>query len=158
MNRNIFSRCFLLALVLLTCSTAWAENSEKDEALAVFAEYVRLAETFDLGITNLYDDEAVISATLHSPNGTVQQLQFKGDQYKNILPQIMPTAKMNDDQSTFKVTNVEIVPEGIKIHADRYSKLKCYTDSSFFIVIRKNQNGKYVIFKEHSEVKSVSEC
>ena len=135
-----------------------AADADREGALAFFAEYQQLYGAFDGAVADLYDDGAAISSLRRYPTGQTRKNQFPGAQYKKLIRSAMPLAKQKNDRSTYKVTGVEIEGAIATIKAERFSTLKCYTDSGFFIRVRRDENGKYMIIEEHTETQAHSEC
>ncbi|CAM2066718.1 hypothetical protein SCOR_15165 [Sulfidibacter corallicola] len=86
------------------------------------------------------------------------QLYFLTAQYKTLIRSAMPLAKQRNDRSTYKITGIEIKGAIPTIKAERFSTLRCYTDSGFFIRVRLGENGKYMIIEEYTETQPHSDC
>ena len=71
---------------------------------------------------------------------------------------MQPLAKLRDDTSTFSNIKLVEVGDAVKLTANRYSKLKCYTDMKFYLVLKNGPSGSLEIAEEHSQTRSLSIC
>ncbi len=123
-----------------------------------FNEYIRLGDSFDPSVGDLYDDSAQILAYRVYPHGLERNMELSGIQWKQLVNKVMPLAKAQNDKSTFSNIAITKIEGGFKIKADRYSLRKCYTDTGYYMVIKPKQNGEFAIFKEYMETKPLPNC
>lgn len=148
-----------LALVFcLVFSPASAEVLTQTEARAFFARYVELGEAYDVGLAELYANDAVIRSERHYPHGETRAIQVSGQQWKALIVNVMPQAKARQDRSTYANVKVSVSGNRAKISADRYSELKCYTDPAYYMVIERRSDGEYRIVEEYTQTRPQSNC
>lgn len=145
---SLFTILFFAAPVL---------NASQHEAEFFFNQYIQLGNNFDSSISNLYSDNAVVHTKRTGPDGKVQELKMTGMQWKDLIQKAMPAAKSRGDVS--KYSNVKYSTDGhkVKIKADRYSVLKCYSDIGYYMVVEK-QGDEFKIIEEYSESQVASSC
>lgn len=75
-----------------------------------------------------------------------------------MVTNLMPLAKIRGDRSTY--TNIKISVEGAraKIKADRYSVIKCYTDTGYYMIVERQPDERYLIVEEYLETQPQSDC
>ena len=71
---------------------------------------------------------------------------------------ILKKAEKKGDVSKFKNIVVQEYANKIKIKANRYSVLKCYTDTGYYMIIEKSNSDKYYIVEEYMETQPQSNC
>ena len=151
-----------LTLLAIACGTAKPMPvklaSQAPQAREFFKQYQKLSNTFDQNLMELYADDAQISTTRILPDGRLQKLAFTGAEFKPIAGKMLPLAQLRDDTSTFSNVKLTEVGDAVKITANRYSKLKCYTDIKFYLVLRNGPSGSLEIAEEHSQTRSLSIC
>jgi len=118
-------------------------------AKSFFERYEKLARDFDPAVIDLYADTANIKNTRRMPDGTSRDMALTGTAYKNLLRQILPTAKERGDTSKYSEIKYQAEGAGIRITATRYSDLKKY--SSPFSLLIKQQDSQWLILEEISE-------
>ena len=150
--KNAFNLVFLSACALSNLAYASSEPRE------FFKEYIELGERFDPSIGSLYADRAKIHATRQYPLGLNRSMEFTGAQWKQMMSAVMETAKEKNDKS--KYSNMIITRQGdqYKIKADRYSVLKCYTDTGYYMIVEPGESGELSIVEEYMETKAFSDC
>ena len=147
---------FLLVIFILLSSQHALAASEK-EAAAFFQNYVKLSENFNVSVKDLYADDAKIHTSRRYPHGLERAAAMTGKEWKELLEKVMPIAKKKGDISKYKNATFSQDDSKVTIRADRYSKLKCYTDKSYYMVIRKGKGG-FKIIEEYSETQPQSDC
>lgn len=85
-------------------------------------------------------------------------MQLSGSQWKTLVMKVMPLARAQGDRSTYSNVEVSMNATKVKIKANRYSVLKCYTDTGYYMVIERQSNGAYLIVEEYSETQPQSSC
>lgn len=153
MKKIYFS--FIVLVVLSFAQPALAKKNK--EASDFFNRYVTLSDNFDVSVASLYSDNAKIHAFRHTPDGLVRVLQMTGTQWKELVVKVMPVAKESGDIS--KYSNITFSTEGdtVKIKAERYSVLKCFTDKAYYMVVEK-EGKEFKIIEEYIETYPQSTC
>ena len=154
--RRVFT--FLTIVASLAAVTVWADSTDTKAARAFFAEYVKLGDTYDEKVANLYSDGAVIRTYRRYPHGLERSMELSGSQWKALLVKAVPLAKAQADRSTYSNVEVSVTGPKAKIKANRYSVGKCYTDTEYFMVIERQSSGAYLIVEEYSETQPQSNC
>ncbi len=152
----MFKLNFVVVVFILFFSQPVLAVTEK-EAAEFFENCIKLGEKFDVSIKNYYSDDAKIHAYRRYPHGLERALEMTGKQWKELLVQAMPLAKKRGDRCEYKNISYAINGSTVKIKADRYSLLKCYTDKEYYMVIRKDKDG-FQIIEEYSETQPQSDC
>jgi len=62
------------------------------------------------------------------------------------------------DRSEFKNVRVERAGESMRIKADRYSVRKCYWDRGYYMLIRRQSDGRIRIDEEYFDTQPQSNC
>lgn len=125
---------------------------------AFFARYVQLGANFDIAVIDLYADDARITSLRRYPNGREQSMRLDGVKWKSVIAQVMSTARGRGDVSEYSAIQMLEDGDRIKIRANRYSVLKCYTDSRYYMTIAPANDGRWQIVEEHMEIQTQSEC
>jgi hypothetical protein len=148
--KAIFGFIFLLSFSI--------QASESTEVEAFFKRYVALSDAFDTSVAELYLDAAKIHSYRRYPTGLEREFEMPGSQWKTLIVKLMSIAKQRGD--TNKFSNMKSYPDGnkIKIKADRYSVLKCYTDHGYYMIIEKNEKNEFRIVEEYCETQPQSDC
>jgi len=147
---------FVLAIFILLSSQHALAASEK-EAAAFFQNYVNLSEDFNVSVKDLYADDAKIHTYRRYPDGLQRAAEMTGKEWKELLEKVMSIAKKKGDISEYKNATFSLDDSKVTIKADRYSTLKCYTDTAYYMVIRKDKSGLKII-EEYSETQPQSDC
>jgi hypothetical protein len=129
-----------------------------DEPQTFFNDYIRLGDAFDPAVADLYFDQALIHAYRVYPHGLERNMELSGVQWKQLVIQIMPLAKAQNDKSTFSNIRFTEINGGYKIKADRYSVRKCYTDTGYYMIVKPSENGNLKIIEEYMETKPLPNC
>jgi hypothetical protein len=143
MHRNI-----ALAVLLFISTGVMADSIKKAEA--IFEKYERLEKDFNPAVADLYAENALIKNKRTYPTGQVRELTMPAQQYKQILRQAMPAAKLRGDYSNYTNVNFSVEGPGVRITADRFSVLKQYT-SPISLLVAPNVNDEWLIQEEISE-------
>ncbi len=143
-----------LALALASPAILWANEDPR----AVFDRYVQLGGEFDPAVAELYADQALVHAYRVYPHGLERNMALTGIQWKQLLAQVMPLARAQNDKSTFSDIEITNIPGGYRIKADRYSVRKCYTDTGYYMVLKPVTGGGLKIFEEYLETRPQSNC
>jgi hypothetical protein len=128
------------------------------EPAEFFKKYVELGDTFDPALAALYSDRARIHATRQYPLGLSRDMEFTGAQWKAVMLKVMEIAKAKNDKSRYSNMVVTRIGDRYKIKADRYSVLKCYTDTGYYMIVQPGGNEDFSIVEEYMETKAFSDC
>ncbi|HTJ96446.1 MAG TPA: hypothetical protein VL381_03180, partial [Rhodocyclaceae bacterium] len=152
-------RSLILTLICLSCS-GWtqAKPISKAEGEAFFKQYIALTSAFDPAFTDLYAPSANIIGMKHTDNGEMEKQQVTGAQWKQLVAFNLSKAKKRNDQSTFNNVRYEVIGERLRIRANRYSLLKCYTDKNYYMVIGRQGKGPLLIEEESFEMHLPNNC
>ena len=145
---------FGFALMLALSNFTYA-SSEPEE---FFRNYVELGNSFDPSIASLYSDSAKIRAYRVYPHGLERNMELTGAQWKQLATRLMPLSKAKNDKSIFSNTVITKQGDGYKIKADRYSVLKCYTDTGYYMIVEPESDGQLFIVEEYMETQPRSDC
>lgn len=117
-----------------------------------------MGEDFNSAVADLYSDNAKISAYRRYPHGLDKAMELDGTKWKRLVRKSMPLGKASGDISKF--SNITITLDGTKakIKADRFSVLKCYTDTGYYMIIERDESGNYLIIEEYMETQPQSNC
>ncbi len=155
---RVFKNNLVIMFMLISIGTAHAQDADVNSAKEFFRNYVELGENFDVSIPELYSDTAIIMSLRKYPNGVEKPMQLTGTQWKTLVAKAMPLAKARGDKSTFSQVIISIDGKRAKIKANRYSNLKCYTNTGYFMIIERQPDGKYRILEEYMETQPNSDC
>jgi hypothetical protein len=150
-QRLVWRLCLALAVVgALPLAAAEPGAARLQKAKEVFDAYVRLEHAFDPAVADLYADGAVIRNLRRYPDGQVRRIEIAAPEYKALVRRAMPVARKRGDVNTY--SDVTYTPEGdgVRIKADRFSRLKAY-HSPLSLLVRPSPAGAWLIFEERSE-------
>jgi len=125
----------LAILALLFSSPNYA--LDESEVLQFFSHYRALADNFDIALSDSYADDALLRVVQTSPDGLERKMNLTGQQYKSAMSSVMKYAKQRGDISEYSEIKASVSEERGVITAVRYSTVKCFTDSDFWMVIEK---------------------
>ncbi len=142
-------------MLLTACGDSGADEQGVE---AFFSRYVALGQSYDVAVTELYADSAVIASSERRDAALVPLMEVPGTAWKSLIASAMPFAEEAGDRSTF--SNIEISADGTRarIKADRYSELLCYTDTGYYMVVEQQPDGEYMIVEEYFEAPPESQC
>ena len=149
---------FFILIFLISGGDTFAQDADDNNVKEFFREYVEKGENFDVSIADLYLDSAIIRNLRRYPNGSEKSMQLTGAQWKELIIKVMPVAKAKGDKSTFSQIVISIDGKRAKIKANRYSNLKCYTDTGYFMIVEQQPDSKYKILEEYMESQPNSDC
>ncbi len=149
--------CLLLLLALIVFA-APAQAMKNKDAQKFFYQYIELSANFDVSVASLYADDAKIHAYRRYPNKLERAMEMTGAQWKKLVKKAMPLAMEKGDISKYKKIKISVDGNKIKIKANRYSVLKCYNDTGYYMVIEKDKNKKFKIIEEYVETQPQSNC
>jgi hypothetical protein len=135
-----------------------AAISSIDNPEEFFKQYIELSDNFDLAVGSLYSANAKVHSYRIYPHGLERGMELTGAQWQQLLIKAMPLAKAKNDKSSF--TNVAVSEQGksYKIKADRYSLIKCYQDSGYYMIIAPRSGGGFHIIEEYMQTQPQSNC
>jgi hypothetical protein len=120
------------------------------KATEVFEHYVTLERAFDPAMADLYSSDAVIKNRRTYPTGQVREITFGPAQYKDLIRQAMPVAKLRGDINLYSACKYTAEAGRVRIGCTRYSKLKKYS-SPISLLVGPGTNGEWLVFEELSE-------
>ena len=144
--RNLFSAFLFGSVVFINAAFA----APIDEARALFDRYVQLEHAFDPSVAELYAEDALIRNKRTYPTGQVRELSIPAPQYKALIRQAMPLARVRGDMSSYSEVTFAMEGAGVRIHATRFSNLKKYA-SHLSLLVAPNEVGQWFIREELSE-------
>jgi hypothetical protein len=156
--KKIYYAVIVLVLISFTSPAFAISKAEKKEARKFFDNYVTMSNNYDASVAELYSDTAKIHATSRSPEGKVSSVQFPAEKWKEIIVKAMPLAEKRGDISKYKRIKISEKDGKIKIKANRYSLLKCFTDKGYYMVIARDENNEFQIIEEYVETQQKSDC
>ena len=124
-----------------------AADARVQQAQALFQKYTRLSDQFDPSVADLYADEAQIVAHRRYPTGQIRHMQLEGRQYKALIRNVMPAARLRGDRNTYSDVAYSVEGIAVRIQATRYSVLKQYT-SPHAMLVRPDSAGNWRIYEE----------
>ncbi len=133
-------------------------DSEERKALEFFELHQELAANFDPGLAKHYHPEARIRMVRIGADGSVRKMELTGSQWSSLMPAMMDAAEKSGDVSVYSDIRLQSMDTGIKILASRYSKLKCYTDSKYYMVVAPGPDGSLLVVEEHIEGQAENQC
>ncbi len=121
-----------------------------EEAKAFFNQYVQSGQSFDPAAADMYAEDALIKNKRIYPTGQIRELTMPANQYKALIRQTMPLAKLRGDTNTY--SEVSFSKEGlmVRIRATRFSNLKKYS-SPISMLVARDDTGRLLIYEEISE-------
>ncbi|MDJ0987554.1 MAG: hypothetical protein QNJ26_18590 [Desulfobacterales bacterium] len=155
---RVFQTILLILFLMVSVGNGFAQDADAESAKRFFEQYVKLGERFDASMADLFLDSATIKNLRRYPNGLEKTMQLTGAQWKALIIKTMPLAKAKGDVSTFSEIYVSIDGKRAKIKANRYSNLKCYTDTGYYMIIERQPDSEYKIVREYTETQPNSDC
>jgi hypothetical protein len=146
----------IVSVFVLLVSIAHA--AQKSEYHEFFNKYQSLGHNFDVSVANLYSDDAQIIAVRKMPDGIEQTLKVDGKKWKQMINDSMEIGKQRGDKSEFSDIKIVVDKNKAKITASRYSTLKCFKDTSYYMIVSKKTNGNLQIIEEFMESPVLSKC
>jgi len=139
-----------LILLTLILSSSFASGVQEQQARDFFQRLQELAAQFNPELIGMYSDDAKVRSLRTYPTGQKREMSLSGKQFKALLASALPLAKQRGDISTY--SNVTITTDGktAKIKADRYSKLKDYTDTGYYLIVAESPSGQLQIIEEYT--------
>jgi hypothetical protein len=147
-----------LAVFFFALMVSIANATQESEYLAFFSKYQTLGDNFDIAIANLYSDDANIIAVRKMPDGTERTIKMVGNKYKQMIIDSMGIAKQRGDKSEFNDIKITTDNNQAKITAKRYSTIKCFNDTRYYMIVGSGSNGDLQIIEEFAESPMQSEC
>jgi hypothetical protein len=125
-------------------------NAKMDSVRVFFATFTKLGNNFNPAVADMYADDAKIQNKRIFPDGRIREMAVVAPQYKQMLREIMPLAKIRGDTDSFTNTTFTAEGIGVRIKTTRHSNLKNY-DSPYEILVSPSANGTWLIREEISE-------
>ncbi len=148
----------IASCVALGWPVAAQEPAQEEAARGFFDRYLRLGEAYDPAVAEMYSEAATIRVLRRYPQLPDRTMEMTGRQWKSLVSSAMPLAKAQGDRSTFTDVTISLQGTRARIDAERYSVLKCYVDSGYYMVIERQPDGTYLIVKEYLETQPQSDC
>lgn len=147
--------------VLVTAGLSFNAHavSTQKEYMDFFNKYDALNKAYDPALADLYTDDAKIYTIVQNPDDTEVQATLNGKKLKSLMDVGLKYAKSvgeADQYSNIRLENV--ASDTVKISADRYSLYKCQTDKSYYMIVKKDQQGVLKIIEELSKGPAESQC
>lgn len=151
----MLKKLIALALILLAPLAAMAEEGAiAPEAKALFAQYEQLNASFDMGLLDLYADDADIQGWHTGPDGRVAKMKYTADQQSEMYRQMAP--EMKKSGGTIAFTNVAYKPEkeGVRVTANMAGMMmgKPYS-GKVSLLLKPQANDRWLIAQELSYTK-----
>jgi hypothetical protein len=146
----------ILFLPAVLATAAWSQAPTRpapkkfDAAKNLFASYVTLENTYDTQLADLYSKHALIKYIERRPNGEVSKRTVPGLMYKQMIEQAMPIAEESGDQSVYSDVKYFEEGAGVRIVANKKTKLKKFT-GRFELLVKPTKFGYWRIFEEVAE-------
>lgn len=141
------------AVLLSFSASVQARPVTQEEAAAFFKRMTEMNARFDSRYPELYSPEATV---IGHKDG--EKTAVTGSQWQQLLVLGAEKAKKNNNKSTFSNMRYEQQGERMKISADRYAVRKCYTDSSYYMIVGRQSNGQLWIEEETFELSPPNQC
>ena len=154
-KKRIYNVIILLVVILFHHSALALDNKE---ALDFFNRYIALTTNFDDSVSLLYSDKAKIHTYRRYPHGLERVADMTGAQWKELMVKAMSLAKQRGDISEYNNVAFSVNGNKIKIKADKYSLLKCYTEKGYYMVIEQDEKKDFKIIEEYMETQPQSDC
>ncbi len=148
----------IISALLVILISSVAQASEETAYLKFFEKYQTLSDNFDMAVSELYSDEAKITAIRKMPDGIEQTMTVDGKRWKQMLIDTMELGKQRGDRSEFSDIKVLVQNNRAKVTANRYSTIKCFNDSRYYMTIEKGNNKELKIIEEFMESPLQSSC
>lgn len=144
--------------VIIVFLFAYGHVGATEELNSFFMKYIELNDNFDISVAKLYSDKAKIHAYRVYPHGTQRSLELNGEKWKQLIVRAMPIAKTKNDKSSFSNIVITKQDKKYKIKANRYSNIKCYTDTGYYMIVEESKGGDLYIIEEYMEAQPNSNC
>jgi hypothetical protein len=144
--------------LLFLCLGFQAQAADENEFEAFFTRYETLGNQFDVAVAELYSDDAKVTGIRLMPDGSEKTLTFDGKKWKQLVVDLMSMARERSDSSQFSNILVSEEADSAKITATRYSTIKCHEDKDYYMVVKKNAEGKIQIIEEQTKAPQQSKC
>lgn len=152
-------RIYYAVIVLFLVSFAHPAFANDDkEARYFFDQYITLSDNFDVSVASMYSDNAKIHAYRQTAQGLERILEMTGTQWKELVVKIMPQAKEEGDINKYTNITLSVKGDTIRIKADRYSVLKCFTDNGYYMLIERDESKEFKIIEEYIETYPQATC
>lgn len=152
----------LVVACLFAFSPAHSYSNDSQVYLTFFERYQTLAKNFDVGVTELYADDARITSVRKVSDSEEQTLRFGGVKWKQLITDSIEFSRQLGDINEFSGITVSI-EEGTtniraKIRANRYSRIKCFNDSNYYMTLERRPGNEIKIVEEYMESPLTSMC
>lgn len=146
---------FILGLLSLPFG---AIAATEEDYLRFFNDFQARAAAFDVSFVEHYTDEATIRTVRKMNDGSEKTLSLPGKRWKALIRDSIDIARQRDDRSDFSEVKVELNEQGATIRAQRYSRVKCYQDTAYYMVVSPAADGQLQVVEEYMETLAVPAC
>lgn len=150
--------CYKLLGVFCLFLSSAVHAADKAEYEKFFAEFQRLGTEFNVSLSQLYTDDAIVKGMRRKPDGTAETMTINGARWKSILQAVMERAKQVGDLSEYTDVDIQVKTNRARITATRYSTLNCFTDRGFYIVVKPVADKTLKIVEQFTETAPKSFC
>jgi hypothetical protein len=147
-----------ISILLIILLSSVAQASDESDYLKFFEKYQALGGNFDTAVVELYSDTAEIKAIRKMPDGIEQAMKVEGKKWKQMIIDSMEIGKQRGDRSEFSKVKVIVQKNRAKITANRYTTIKCFNDTQYYMIIEKQDNEDLKIVEEFMESPLQSAC
>lgn len=148
-------RKFLLflftGLFFLSGAAVFADTEEQD-ALKFFKQYINAANNYSPELVQMYSPEAKIIRQVIKPDGELVDVETDTDTYISQMKMGQKGAKMRKYKNTYSNIKAEKVQNGYKISSLRQPSGEKYKLKTYMIV-QKQASGKWLIVEEMMQTK-----
>lgn len=148
----------ILLPVLLALACPLLQAASKADYLEFFGHYRQLANSSNPAVVELYSDDAQITATRRIKTGVEQSIKIDGKRWKSMTRDMLELTRKSGAVSEYSNIRLQIEGNRAKISADRYSRLKCFHDKNYYMVVEEDSRGELRIVREFMETRVASSC
>lgn len=150
-----------LLVFILALSRGHAFELDPDtikHAKAFLATYVKAVNTRGGELPALYSETALITVTITTKDRRTYTYKMNGQDWKRLLQEKMTAGKPAAEP--VELHNVRLQGNGktLEIAAQRYDLNRCFWDTSYSLVIAKDDAGQYRINKETLFIDHNNQC
>lgn len=148
--KNAMKKFLLVFIVLIFGLGAFADD--RQEALRFFNNYVQASNSYSSSVLNMYSDDAKIIRQVVKPDGSLVNVHFSVNDYRNQLRLSSKIARIKNYKNYYSNISVTKVSDGYKIDAMRKPSLSDYRLRSS-MTVQKQSDGKWLIIQELMQTK-----
>lgn len=148
----------VVSATLLFLLTTTAQASSKADYLEFFNKFQKLGQSYDPAVVELYSNDAKIAAVRIMSDGKERNMKLSGEQWKKLLLDSLDIGKKRGDNSEFSNIQITVNDNQAKIKANRYSHVKCFEDTRYYMVVEKVNGKELKIVEEFMQSPATSSC